>query len=99
VRLAAVALSYGNSGTQMEGGATVEIDVTGKGGSTGTENIGQMPDLVQLTDLSLSCQCPPCVDVGDPATRYNDACSPPACGEPLSDMGAYGGRRACVWVE
>ena len=38
----------------------------------------------------------PCIDKGDP-TSPDDVCFPPSLGEPLSDVGAYGGPLACNW--
>jgi cysteine-rich repeat protein len=54
---------------------------------------------VSISDLRLDCPYSLCVDVGDPSMRYND-CSPSlACGSAQSDMGAFGGRGSCAWVE
>jgi hypothetical protein len=89
---------YANSGTQIQGTATVNYSDVQGGWTTGEGNIDQPPDFASISDLRLNCAYSPCVDVGDPAARYNDACVPPACGTEHSDMGAFGGRKACGWV-
>ncbi len=39
----------------------------------------------------------PCIDAGNPAAEYFDACIPPGRGTVRNDMGAYGGPQNCGW--
>ena len=41
----------------------------------------------------------PCIDAGVPVTIYEDACLPPSSGTERNDMGAYGGRQSCGWLD
>jgi hypothetical protein len=62
----------------------------------GTGNISLEPLFVNpsIGDLHLQ-DSSPCIDAGDPAPEFNDACRPPGKGTARNDMGAYGGPYNC----
>ena len=85
---------YFNSGKEVTGTATVTYSDV-EGGHDGEGNINCDPWFESILDLTIrdnSC----CVDVGNPASRYNDECFlPPSHGTVLNDIGAHGGPGAC----
>ncbi len=58
--------------------------------------IDEDPLFVGIDEYFLS-EASPCIDAGDPDPSNNDICFPPSMGTERSDMGAYGGPRACEW--
>ena len=84
---------YYNTGAEISGAATVTYSDI-EGGHDGEGNIDCDPWFESILDLRIradSC----CVDVGNPASRYNDECFPPSHGTVLNDIGAHGGAGAC----
>lgn len=68
-----------------------------QGGWSGIGNIDADPLLLEGWGFQLSAESP-CIDAGDPALSYVDECLPPSRGTERNDIGAYGGRGACVWI-
>lgn len=64
-----------------------------QGGFEGEGNIDQDPGVD--TDDYILMPGSPCIDAGNPAAEYNDACLPPGLGGVRNDMGAYGGPYNC----
>ena len=99
-------IAFFNSPHPQFGGvvATVAYSCV-QGGYAGTGNISFNPLLAapSLGDVHL-IDGSPCIDAGNPAAAFNDACFPPSFG-PLqgytvrNDMGAYGGPGACNWAQ
>ncbi|MDW3652339.1 MAG: LamG-like jellyroll fold domain-containing protein [Bacteroidia bacterium] len=63
----------------------------------GTGNIALNPLFFSTDDLRI-VPGSPSIDAGDPASQYNDVCSPPSLGNTRNDMGAEGGPTACSWL-
>jgi hypothetical protein len=82
-----------SAGTQITGLTNVTYcDV--QGGFSGLGNINFNP--LFATNLAI-VEGSRCIDAGNPATNYNDACFPPSLGTTLNDIGADGGPGACGW--
>lgn len=81
---------------EIAGVATVNYcDVEGNW-TSGEGNIDADPKFENILDLRIKPDSP-CVDAGDPNSRYNDTCFPPSLGTELNDIGAHGGPIACEW--
>jgi hypothetical protein len=62
----------------------------------GTGNITDDPMFTNPGDYDFHLQTgSACIDAGDPASEYYDACMPPGMGTEINDMGAYGGPNNC----
>ena len=84
---------YFNSGEEVIGTASVTYSDV-EGGHDGEGNKDCDPWFESILNLRIradSC----CVDVGNPASRYNDECFPPSHGTVLNDIGAHGGPGVC----
>lgn len=65
----------------------------------GLGNISDDPLLADPTNRAFHLLAgSPCIDAGDPAPDFNDACRPPGLGTDRNDMGAYGGPHNCAWL-
>jgi hypothetical protein len=82
-------------GVQIVNSPTVSYSDV-QGGYAGTGNITSSPVFADTNSLMLVVGSR-CIDAGDPASAYNDACLPPSLGTVRNDMGAYGGPGACYW--
>jgi len=62
----------------------------------GTGNISDPPGFIYPeAGIFYLDNSSPCIDKGDPDSRYNDGCLPPGKGSARNDMGAYGGPNNC----
>jgi predicted outer membrane repeat protein len=90
-------LFFNNSGdSQLEGSSPITLaycDIEGGPTTNGNKKINPIlnPATLELNSYS------PCIDAGDPAPVFNDACFPPSRGTVRNDMGAFGGPGACCW--
>ncbi len=84
---------WGNSPTQVQGGATLSYSDV-QGGFPGLGNIAVNPVFSSLVDFTI-LDASPCVDAGNPDPSFNDVCFPPSLGTMRNDMGAYGGPGPC----
>ncbi|MCX7001124.1 MAG: right-handed parallel beta-helix repeat-containing protein [Candidatus Sumerlaeota bacterium] len=70
------------------------------GNISGVGNITTSPLFIDIDKEDFHLQInSPCIDAGDPAEQYNDACLPPGKKTSRNDMGAYGGPYNCNWHE
>lgn len=92
---------YFNGGSQIAGAASIDYSCVEGGVSGGVGNIafnpvfagaGCAPEDFGLSVFSF------CVDAGDPAPAFDDACQPPGRGSARNDMGAQGGPGACDFL-
>jgi hypothetical protein len=86
-----------SSGEQIGGGGVTATYSDVQGGVAGEGNKSVNPNLRPGTLELLSAS--PLIDAGNPDSQFSDICFPPSRGTKRNDMGAYGGPRACAWIE
>ncbi len=92
-------LYFSNNGNSGGAQVTGKLNITYsdvQNGYTGTGNINFNP-LFLGNGVYKIVSPSPCIDAGDPAQQYNDACFPPSLSNSRNDMGAHGGPQACGW--
>lgn len=90
-----------NASTQIIGLVFASFCNVQGGYATGVGNIGVNPSFVgtgtTAADFVLSANSA-CIDAGNPASAWDDACRPPGLGGTRNDIGCYGGPTACLWA-
>jgi hypothetical protein len=86
-----------SGGTQITGTTNVSYSDV-QNGFAGTGNKNFNPVFRSTTNLII-LPGSQCIDMGNPAPVYNDACFPPSLGSVRNDVGAHGGPGACCWEE